>query len=422
VIVPSAGRRTGEVHLTYCSNIHPGESWAEVRANLERYVVRVAREVAGDAPFGVGLRLSGLAARELEKPEALAELAAFLAEQRLYLFTINGFPYGTFHGSRVKEEVYLPDWGDAERLAYTDRLSEILAALLPEGVEGTVSSVPCAFRERVRGRGDVARIARALRAHAAHLHRLREQRGRTIALALEPEPCCYLETLEEAVRFFREELFCAAAVRELGELTGLGAGAAEAALRRHLTLCLDTCHAAVEFEDLDAGLALLEREGIRVGKVQLSAGLRIPRAGPDLAALLAPFADPIYLHQVVAAPQTPGGPLRRWCDLPEALRDAGARWPVAAGGTPDGEEWRVHFHVPLFLERFDDAGRLCSTQPFLARVLERQARRPIASHLEVETYTWDVLPEPHRRGDVVSAVARELRWVLAGLGALTAGR
>jgi sugar phosphate isomerase/epimerase len=399
-------RSAGAPHLSYCSNIHPGESWAEVRANLERHVVRVAREVAGGAPFGVGLRLSDLAARELEKPPVLAELVGFLDENHLYVFTINGFPYGPFHGTRVKEDVYLPDWMDPERLAYSDRLARILAALLPEGVEGTVSTVPCAFRERVGARADVERMASALVEHAASLHRLRETTGRSIALALEPEPCCYLETIEEAERFFREELFAARAVRQLGELVGVGMGQAEAALRRHLTLCLDTCHAAVEFEDLDAGLALLAGSGIRVGKLQLSAGLRVPSAGADLESLLAPFADAVYLHQAVVRA---GGELQRWVDLPQALRAARER-------CSDTEEWRIHFHVPLFLERFDAEGRLRSTQPFLAQVLERQARSPISTHLEVETYTWDVLPEEHRRSDVATAVIRELRWVLAQLG------
>jgi hypothetical protein len=363
-------------HLTYCSNIHPGESWSEVRANLEKHVLRVAREVAGEAPFGVGLRLSAAAARELEESDRLAELAEFLGAHRLYVFTLNGFPYGTFHGRRVKEQVYLPDWKDPERLAYSERLARILAALLPEGVEGTVSTVPAAFRSSVAGAADVDRIAAQLLAHAASLHRLCERSGRSVALALEPEPCCYLETLDETARFFREELFGEAAVQRFRSLTGLARGAAETALRRHLTLCLDACHAAVEFEDLEAGLALLDDAGIRVGKVQLSAGLRVPQVDADLAALLAPFADPVYLHQVVA--HEPGG-------------------------------------LPLFLERFDAAGRLCSTQPFLARVLERQCSRPISTHLEVETYTWDVLPEEHRRSDVASAVVRELRWVLARL-------
>jgi hypothetical protein len=390
-------------HLTYCSNIHPGESWAEVRANLEKHVVRVAREVACESPFGVGLRLSDTAARELEDPPRLAELAAFLAANRLYVFTLNGFPYGTFHGSRVKEAVYLPDWKDPERLAYSERLARILAALLPDGVDGTVSTVPAAFRACVEGRADVEQIAAQLVAHAASLHQLRERSGRSVALALEPEPCCYLETLDESVRFFREELFGEEGLRRFGALTGLARGAAEVALRRHLTLCLDACHAAVEFEDLEAGLALLDDAGIRVGKVQLSAGLCVPQVDADLAALLAPFADPVYLHQVVA--REPGG-LRRWTDLPEALAS-----PAAPA------EWRIHFHVPLFLERFDAAGRLRSTQPFLARLLERQRSRPISTHLEVETYTWDVLPEEHRRSDVASAVVRELRWVLARLAA-----
>ena len=200
------------MHLSYCTNIHPGESWAEVRANLERYLVPVRERVAPGEPFGVGLRLSAESARALATPEALEELRGFLRAHDLYVFTINGFPYGPFHGRPVKEQVYLPDWLDPERLAYTDQLADILAALLPDGVEGTISTVPGAFAPRVHGEADQARMAQALLDHVAHLVRLRATTGRRVALALEPEPCCFLETIAEAVAFFERYLFSAAAV------------------------------------------------------------------------------------------------------------------------------------------------------------------------------------------------------------------
>jgi hypothetical protein len=399
-------RGPGGPHLTYCTNIHPGESWAEVRHNLERYVVPVA-DALGVRPFGVGLRLSGQAARELARPPELAALRDLLAKHDLYVFTLNGFPYGAFHGQRVKEQVYLPDWLDDERLRYTNQLAELLAALLPLGVEGSVSTVPGAFRTRVDGSADEQRMAERMVDHVAFLCELRRRTGRRINLALEPEPCCQLETLAEAAAFFREHLFSERSAARLAERTGLAPAAAAAALRRHLTVCLDACHAAVEFESLDAALSQLEAVGVRVGKIQLSSGLRIPRVDAHTPARLAPFADDVYLHQVVDACD---GRLARHVDLPDALAAARQYAPDEA------HEWRIHFHVPVFLERFAaEPGQLESTQPFLAELLERQKRAPFAPHLEVETYTWDVLPEAHRTSDVASAVARELRWVLERL-------
>jgi len=190
------------VHVGYCTNIHPGESWREVRENLERYLVPVRERVAPGRPFGVGLRLSGESARTLAQADALGELRAFLAAHDLYVFTINGFPYGPFHGRPVKEQVYLPDWLDPERLEYTDRLADVIAALLPEGVEGTISTVPGAFAPRVHGDDEQARMARAMVEHVVHLVRLRDSTGKRVALALEPEPCCFLETIAETVAFF----------------------------------------------------------------------------------------------------------------------------------------------------------------------------------------------------------------------------
>jgi sugar phosphate isomerase/epimerase len=394
-----------ERHLTYCSNIHPGESWAEVRENLERYVLPVRERVAPGEPFGLGLRLSARAARTLSEPDRLEELRDFLRLHDLYLFTLNGFPYGTFHGEPVKEEVYLPDWLQAERLDYTNRLADLLAALLPEGLEGTISTVPGAFAPRVAGEADAARIAAAMAAHVAHLLRLRESTGRRIALALEPEPCCHLETVAETVEFFERHLFAPAAVAALAREAGLSPTTAEAALREHVGVCFDACHMAVEFEEPAAALAAFRRAGIRVPKVQVSAGLRVELGAGDerVLAALGAFADDVYLHQVVE--RRPDGAITRYLDLPEAL--------AAAARAPAGpREWRIHFHVPLFRERL---GLFESTQGYLRELLPLPGEGTECAHFEVETYTWDVLPPEYRQEDVVAAVARELEWTAARL-------
>lgn len=184
----------GKPHLTYCTNIHPGESWAEVFSALDAFVLAVKAEVSPEAPFAVGLRLSARAATELLAPQELGRFRAFLAEHALYVPTINGFPHGAFHGVAVKEAVYLPDWRDPARLAYTCDLADILAALLPEDGTGSISTVPGAFRPAIQGPPDVERMASHLRKHAAHLHALRERTGKTLSLALEPEPFCYAST------------------------------------------------------------------------------------------------------------------------------------------------------------------------------------------------------------------------------------
>ena len=391
------------VHLTYCSNIHPGESWAEVRANFDRHVVAVRERVLPEGDFGIGLRLSARAAAELSEPAVLAEFREFLRRHRMYVFTLNGFPYGTFHGTRVKEDVYLPDWRDPERLRYTDQLADLLADLLPDAVsgepevEGSVSTVPGAFKPALGGPEDVALMVEHLLRHVAHLVELRARTGRLVALALEPEPHCFLETIAEVIDFFERDLHGPDAVRRMMALTGLDRAAAGRALHEHLGVCLDLCHAAVEFEDAADCIGRLARAGIRVHKMQISAGLRLPCLDAQALAALRRFDDPVYLHQVVE--QGPAG-LVRFADLPQALA-------ALQGGTAD-REWRVHFHVPIFLDRL---APFASTQSFIREVLAIQRTRPVSAHLEVETYTWDVLPEPFRSGAVDAAVARELDWV-----------
>ncbi len=392
----------GRPHLTYCTNIHAGETWPEVRRSVEEHVAAVKHRVAPERPFGVGLRLSAQAAEALAEPAELDAFKDFLKSQQLYVFTINGFPYGAFHGTRVKEAVYLPDWLEEERLRYSDRLAGLLAALLPDepGLEGSVSTVPGAFKPRVAGAAEVARMATLLGRHVATLARLEQETGKHLSLALEPEPFCHLETVDETLAFFQQFVFAGPALESLARACGLDRSRSEALMRRHLGVCFDACHMAVEFEEPEAAVRRLAAAGIRIVKIQISAGLRVLLDGDRKEALAAlrPFAEGVYLHQVVERGRHG---LRRYLDLPEALEHA-AREDGAA-------EWRIHFHVPLFRERL---GPFSNTQDFLRRLLALVRAEPLAPHLEVETYTWDVLPAEYRGEPVVTAVARELDWVL----------
>ena len=391
------------VHLTYCSNIHPGESWAEVRSNLATYLPLVRSKVSPDRPFGIGLRLSAQAADDLARPDELSSFQAFLREQGCYVFTLNGFPYGPFHGVPVKAEVYRPDWRAPERLRYTNVLADLLAALLPDDpdLDGSISTVPIGFKADIRTKADIAVATDHLVRHVAHLLDIEQRTGKRIALALEPEPCCFLETIDQTVAYFRRYAFGAAA-HSLATLTGLDRAEALKAMRTHLGLCLDLCHAAVEFEDLDEALNSLQQANVGIFKVQVSAGLRVREFSESALQLLSAYQDDVYLHQVVE--KRPDG-LRRFLDLPDAL----AALPPGA----TDREWRVHFHVPIF---HLDLGSFCSTRDFIEQALSRQRLKPYSRHLEVETYTWNVLPPDLRAIPVETAIARELHWVLEALG------
>jgi len=388
----------GNPHLTYCSNIHPGESWGEIEANLRNFLPKVKRRVSPDAPMGVGLRLSGDAATELRRPAALETFRAWLDEEALYVFTINAFPYGPFHGQRVKEEVYKPDWRDPERLRFTNDCAGILSLLLPEGHVGSISTVPGAFKLEIATDADRTLIAAQIASAAAHLHGIFEQTGQRITLAIEPEPCCLMETTAEAVSFFEEYLFGKAGVWRMSEETGLKEAEARDALARHVGLCFDVCHAAVEFEDIAESVAALDRAGIAITKLQLSAAIRVAQAAENVETLLRPFDEGVYLHQTVA---DRNGQLIRLTDLPDAFE-------ALHQGTLEGGEWRVHCHVPVFLESFEGLG---STQAVLKDALSLCREREISPHLEIETYTWSVLPEALRHPELSDDIAREIEWV-----------
>jgi sugar phosphate isomerase/epimerase len=371
------------LHLTYCLNIHPGETWAENRAAIRQYAVAVQQRLAPDKPFGLGLRISAAAAETLRAPAMRQTVRAELNALGLYVFTINGFPFGQFHGTRVKERVYAPDWRTRARLDYTCCLADILADLLPEGVHGSISTLPGSFKPWCHTAADIQRIAQHLKACALHLLKVRERTGREILLGLEPEPFCLLETTDEVIRFFE------------GPLAEVCRGGVERELvRRYIGVCCDTCHAAMQFESPQEVLRRLMASGIRVAKIQISAALETDAGG--ITALRA-FDEPVYLHQTKARFQQ--GALRAWKDLPEALP------AIAQSAAP--EIVRVHFHVPLFWE--GGAG-LRSTATELDAEFFRAACAA-TEHLEVETYTFAVLPEALRAGGVVECISRELDWV-----------
>jgi len=395
-------RTLNDAQLTYCTNVHPGETLSEVRALLKRHVVAVKEAVAPpDLRFGVGLRLAAAAADALDDPEELARFKAELEADGLYCFTLNGFPYGAFHGTRVKENVYLPDWLAPERLRYTQTLARVLGELLPLGVAGSISTVPGCFKGMANGAEAERQMASSMIDVVAMLVDIARSKGRHIALALEPEPECFLETTDDALGFFETHLFSREARARLVDAADVEPHEAERLLRRHLGVCLDTCHAAVEFEPPLEAFRRFQAAGIAVPKVQISAGLKLAQASPERLEALHAFADGVYLHQTVV---NDGGMLHRYLDLPEALASAAAHSAAA--------EWRVHFHVPIFLR---ELGSFESTQAELLPLLNELARARDCPHLEVETYTWDVLPQEFRDVPVEEAIARELRFVLETL-------
>lgn len=367
------------MHLTYCLNVHPGESWADQLEAIRTFARSVRDRMAAGRPFGLGLRLSAQSARELAAPDELARFREWLAVENLYAFTINGFPYGAFHGTRVKEQVYRPDWRSESRAQYTLRMAKILAALAPPDAFGSISTVPVGHAPDFASDADREHAADRLIATALELAEVEARTGVCIALGLEPEPGCVLETRGDALAFF--------------DLLHARAGRASEQVRRHIGVCLDTCHAALAFEDPAETWALLERAGIAVVKIQLSAALEVRGAPPPS---LDRFDEPVYLHQVRMRRRD--GSAAAWADLAPAL----AAWP------PDTAVARVHFHVPLHWP--GNAG-LGTTRETMGAAFWRRLRASACLHVEIETYTFDVLPAELRAGGIVDSIAREFEWV-----------
>ena len=396
-------------HLGYCTNIHAGENWGTVFAALQQHVPLIKQQVSPGAAFGLGLRASMESISSLSDPSVLTTFKQWLAETDAYVYTVNGFPYGAFHGTQVKADVYRPDWSSQERLDYTRTIAQVLAQLEPPDNFASISTVPGTFRNWATAEKQAAIVHNLLHA-VAFCMSIARKTGVTISIALEPEPACLLETVDDVVGFFETSLYCASSVDALSSLCGCSKSEAELALRTHLGICYDICHAAVEFENPLQGIQRMQNAGIPIIKLQLSSALRLPSVNAETLKALECFDEPVYLHQVV---EKQGEKLIRYNDLPIAMEaqnlDSNADLAANAGSTANADkEWRVHFHVPVFLSELEHFG---TTQHALEQVLGAHARSPIAPHLEVETYTWDVLPERYRDATVDEAIARELHWV-----------
>lgn len=364
------------IHLAYCSNVHPAQDLAGIYDQLRRFTGPV-RERLGVERLGLGLWLPAeTAARLAAEPSEVEALRAVLDEQGLEVVTLNAFPYGGFHDPVVKHRVYNPDWTQRERLTYTMNAAHVLAELLPSDADrGSISTLPLAWHtpwspaERQAARANLDELA-------VGLARLRERTGRHVRVGFEAEPGCAIETTSEAVE----------------ELAGIDT--------EYLGFCLDTCHLATAFEDAHAAVGRLVGAGLPVVKSQLSAALHVPDPRDTVTReLLSHFVEDRFLHQVREI-RASGGPLSR-DDLPIAL-DGDAlpgEWP-----------WRVHFHLPLHAAPQEPLGNTDAELAAAARAL-LGGDRALTDHLEVETYTWSVLPTDQRPTDdagLVAGLAAEL--------------
>lgn len=385
-------------HLTYSTLVHPGDTWEDMWHSLTTYVPKVKERIAPKERFGVSLRLAAASADRLVNDRAEREkLKKFLAGNDMYLYTVNAFPYGPFKGRIVKEQVYEPDWRSEERTQYTINVAEILGDVAPEGTAPSIQSCPLGFKPRVTGPDVVASYTEHVLRVVARLVEIHERTGRMVGLALEPEPFCFLETTDETVDYFTNHLYTGTSAATVARLAGIPISEAHSALRRHLGMVFDICHQAVAYENIAESLQKLVDAGIPIFKLQEAAALYMPKVTPEVVDVLTPYAETIYLTQTMEKKE---GQFNRFLNL----EDAFAAWKV----NPGPREWRTHIHVPVFL---DDLGLFRTTRFAIEDALKFHKVKPLSRQLEIETYTWDVLPDNLKTGNIVDYVCREIEWV-----------
>jgi hypothetical protein len=387
-------------HLTYCTNIHPGQDWASTFESLVEYLPIIKNKISKEQPFGIGLRLSNKASEELAMNDNLPQFKSWLIKNGLYVFTMNGFPYGNFHDEVVKDKVHEPDWTTRDRVNYTIRLFEQLAYLLPEGISGGISTSPISYKHWHKST-DSKRIV--LEKGAIHLtelilklYELEERTSKYLHLDIEPEPDGMLENTEDVLMFYRNFLL-PIAKKKLIKILDVSEARAQDLVLRYCALCYDICHFSLAYEEPAYTFEKLKSAGIKIGKIQVSAALKVRFGTSDKDKIwesLAQFDEPTYLHQVT---ENTNEGVKTYNDLPVVLKNK-----------TDVSELRAHFHVPIFLESFEE---LYSTQDHILKVINILRENMISEHLEVETYTWDVLPASLKR-ELSESIIREMNWLI----------
>ena len=379
----------------YCGNVHPGRTLEEVKQNLAAHTLDVKSQIRPDNQMNIGLWLSASAAQELDDRDRLLEFRDWLAQRDLLPYTLNGFPYGDFHQDIVKLEVYKPTWAEPERLDYTVRLAEILNAILPPGVDGTISTLPLGWP--VDGNKSVVddelfwkSCASNLTRCAQSLDRIKQETGRNIVVCIEPEPGCILDTWDDVVGFFDQHL-----------LTGQDAEL----IQKHIGVCHDVCHSAVMFEEQATAISEYQKAGIKIGKVQVSSAVAVDFESADPEEIsekfqqLRSFAEPRYLHQTSVRVDNE--------TLNETLFYEDLAIALESHPEPRGQ-WRVHFHVPIFSTTL---GAIGTSQSDIIKCVEaiKDSGEPMP-HFEVETYAWNVLPHSLKEAKLADGIAKEIAW------------
>ena len=378
------------MQIGYCTNVHAGPDLETTRANLLQYASNVKQQFSPETPMGVGLWLAAPAAASLRDPVQLATFRDWLAQHELVPFTLNGFPYGDFHTEIVKHRVYKPTWFDSNRLTYTTNLINALHGLLPEGMEGSISTLPIAWDRKSMTPQQWMKASQQLLQLCRYLHQLEQETGRLIYVCLEPEPGCVLDVAKDMIDLFHERLL---------------PFEDENIVTRYLRICHDICHSAVMFEPQADVLQRYRTLGIRVGKVQISSAVRVdfnsitPEQRSQALEQLASFNEPRYLHQTSI--REPSGETRFYEDLSLAL-------DAVKQARDLNSIWSVHFHVPVYLESL---GLLGTSRSDILRCFEVCKSMPDLQHYEVETYAWNVLPKEHQVDNLADGIAREMNWV-----------
>jgi len=365
--------------ITYCGNVHPVVGLSDLEQYLDESTPSVQNHFG--AKFPLGLWLPKTAMQDALSEKGLASLRGRLETLETMPVTFNAFPMEVFHGTRVKELVYTPDWSTRERLDYTKSVAQLGVKL---GMKSfSISSLSGGFKPNDKAEKVTQYLEHWLQ-WVDWARSLEENESVRVSLALEPEPFNTMEDESDAIQLW-------AKLREAAKVKGIS----EEYLQRYLGLCFDTCHFSVRYVSLTEAWERLKQHSIPVHKIQVSVAPRWQASmGEESRMKFFNWEEPVYLHQSFAKV---AGQRQSFLDLDLAKRYEGKV-----------EEWRTHFHVPIhFGHREDSTG--FELIDFLNYLKMHETEIPV---LEVETYSFNSMGEQWgEQTSLEQSIAKEMLWL-----------
>jgi hypothetical protein len=384
------------VDLSYCTNIHFGESWEEVFYILKFHSRKLRNAFLKMDQFGIGLRLSNSSIINLSKSSFFFDFLFWLKINNFYIKSVNGFPYSFFGSNYIKDNVYLPDWSNFKRYIYSRRIIILFSNFLNKNNFGGISTLPLSYKYffcNYSYNNLYIKSIKYLYSLLILLNDIYVNNKIFIHLDIEPEPDCVVSNTLDYINFFKKWLLDRIILYFLKKKIHMF-------ILNYFRICFDICHSSVEFESICQSFNSIFLFNIKFGKFQISSSLKIDKMNFYNSYVFSYLPETPYIHQVYG---------KTFYDNIITYKDISLAHILLY--KKKIVEYRIHYHVPIFFDKYEIFE---STQQYIIEFFKLLKKRNAFYIFEIETYTFDILP-CYLKLNILYSLKREYDWVIKNL-------